>query len=39
MCLPRIDVPGGCSPEELVRKVGEGDRRQETGDRSDGVME
>jgi peptidoglycan/xylan/chitin deacetylase (PgdA/CDA1 family) len=29
MCLPRIDVPGGCSPEELVRKWG-----KETGDRS-----
>jgi hypothetical protein len=36
---PRIDVPVGCSPEELVRKVGEGDRRQETGGGSDGVME
>jgi peptidoglycan/xylan/chitin deacetylase (PgdA/CDA1 family) len=34
-CLPRIDVPGGCTPEELVRKVGEG---QETGVRSGGVM-
>jgi peptidoglycan/xylan/chitin deacetylase (PgdA/CDA1 family) len=34
-CLPRIDVPGGCTPEELVRKVGEGEetgvRRQESG--------
>jgi peptidoglycan/xylan/chitin deacetylase (PgdA/CDA1 family) len=31
MCLPRIDVPGGCSPEELLRKVREGDRRREAG--------
>ena len=36
MCLPRIDVPGGCTPEELVRKVGGKDRRQEAGT---GVME
>jgi peptidoglycan/xylan/chitin deacetylase (PgdA/CDA1 family) len=37
MCLPRIDVPGGCTPEELLRKVGGGG--QESGVRSDGVME
>ncbi len=39
MCLPRIDVPGGCTPEELVRKVeGRGKETGEEGGRT-GVRE